>query len=484
MSLAIEEMYKSIHEPRADKALPKVGAVLEFPDGEILKAHRGELRDGDHAEYTLIERKCRDKDVSGTTLYATLEPCAPGARSSPKLSCAERIVLARISKVWVGIADPDPTVDRKGIKYLQDNGVDVEMFDRDLQEQIEAANKDFIDQAVERAMAEQAPRKEIQLSGLENPLPTVALKDLSTDALTLYKESAQINESIDSAEFHRRLIKLGVLSEVGKTVRPTGFGQMLFGKEPRLLVPQAALLATIHYADETEEVQDFDGPLVMIPELALDWIRSKIPNPIDRTEAKRKLVNEGFFTVLREGMVNALVHRDYGIDGAKCQLVVWPDRIEVRSPGMPVEPITLEQLKSFSAPMLSRNPILHYIFASMGMAEERGLGLKSMRQESAKADLPLPSYSWNAPYLTLTVFRSSEGAIASMLVGDKVSLSADERKGLKFIATVSAFSRQDYVAATGFADRKAQRQLKRFTDLALIEKVGMGPSASYRLRDQ
>ena len=57
-------------------------------------------------------------------------------------------------------------------------------------------------------------------------------------------------------------------------------------------------------------------------------------------------------------VLNALVHRDYAIEDAKCQLVVTPDTITVKSPGKPVEPITLEQMQSFDAPMLSRNPVM------------------------------------------------------------------------------------------------------------------------------
>ena len=88
---AVEEMYNSIseHEDRTD---PKVGAVLATLDGEVIEiAHRGELRTGDHAEFTVLERKCRNRKVEGYILFATLEPCAPGARSEPKLSCAEMI---------------------------------------------------------------------------------------------------------------------------------------------------------------------------------------------------------------------------------------------------------------------------------------------------------------------------------------------------------------------------------------------------------
>src|ERR1043166_7149701 len=86
MELAVEVMRRAIAEPRADgKASPKVGAVLIKPDGTIKTAFRGELRHGDHAEYTLLERKNRHNNLDGSILFATLEPCAPDARRHPKL---------------------------------------------------------------------------------------------------------------------------------------------------------------------------------------------------------------------------------------------------------------------------------------------------------------------------------------------------------------------------------------------------------------
>src|SRR3990167_8247977 len=150
MERAIEVMRQSVHEPRKDdKAIPKVGVVLRKADGTIETACRGELRYGDHAEFTLLERKNRSNKLDGSVLFATLEPCAPDSRHPPKMSCTERIILSRIKEVWVGLEDPDPTVDRKGIKYLQDEGVTVHMFDRDLPDIIQAANKESLARALE-----------------------------------------------------------------------------------------------------------------------------------------------------------------------------------------------------------------------------------------------------------------------------------------------------------------------------------------------
>ena len=132
------------------------------------------------------------------------------------------------------------------------------------------------------------------------------------------------------------------------------------------------------------------GRKVLVPDQALQWLHDKLPDPIDRSAARRQEANRFFFALVREGVVNALVHRDYSITGAKCQLVVTPDTIVIKSPGEPVAPITLEQLQSFNAPMLSRNPTLHYVFGKMELAEERGLGLKTMRESAVRAGLPLP----------------------------------------------------------------------------------------------
>ena len=489
MEKAIDAMRMSIAESRSDgKVAPKVGAVLvdvgdEVPSvPRIMTAYRGELREGDHAEYTLLERKNRDRDLSNCVLFATLEPCAPNARKHPKLGCAERIVLARIREVWVGIEDPDPTVDRKGIKYLQENGVKVNMFDRDLQEIVIEENRLFMDQALERrADAEEKKRKQIESSTWEAAQPTTRLRDFSPEAMEAYRSRAKITDALDSPEFQTRLERLGLLIRDGEQLIPTGFGMLLFGSEPREMMPQAGLLATIHYADGTEEPKDFDGPLVLVPSQVIEWLRDKLPNVIDRSEVVRQEKGKLLFELVREGVVNALVHRDYDISGAKCQLVVTQEKIEIRSPGKPVDPITLEQMQSFEAPMLSRNPTLHYVFAKLGMAEERGLGLKSMKERASKGGLPLPRYEWRDPYLTLTLFPSSAGSVAALPPKVVSELSEAEQSGWQWLTTKGIVTSGEYADAMDVNARTARRHLQQFANLGLVRVVGAGRGTRYEV---
>lgn len=482
MELAVETMRQSVHEPRNDgKSGPLVGAVLYKPDGTLETACRGELRDGEHAEYTLLERKNRQSKLDGSMLFATLEPCAPGSRRHPKLGCAERIVHARIKEVWIGIEDPDPTVDRKGIKYLQDSGVTVHMFDRDLQEIIRSENKDFLAQALERAEKSENIPKMIALSTLELPVATTAIKDFSVEALEQYRTIAQYRDAVDSASFERRLLLQGLLKDENGTLIPTGFGLLLFGKEPRDVMRQAGLLGSINYPDGSEETCDFDGPTVLIPGLVEQWLRDKLPSTIDRSRMQRKRSSALPFELIREAVVNALVHRDYEIAGAKCQLVVTEDTITVKSPGGALAPITLELLQAFNAPMLSRNPELHYVFARMELAEERGLGMKSLRSRPAELGLPLPTYTYQAPYLSLTLYRHPESATRVLPPEVLGSLNKDELVGWEHLASTTSTTMATYSQFMGFDNRKAQRHLKQFVDLGLLRRVGSGRFTIYQV---
>ena len=99
---------------------PLVGAVI-VKDGRIIgegyHAKYGELHAERNAFANLTE------DATGAEMYVTLEPCCHYGKQPP---CVEAIVEHKIAKVYVGSDDPNEKVAGKGIKYLRDNGIEVE----------------------------------------------------------------------------------------------------------------------------------------------------------------------------------------------------------------------------------------------------------------------------------------------------------------------------------------------------------------------
>lgn len=478
MEKAIEVMLLSVAEHRTDgKPNPLVGAVLFKPDGSIETASRGELREGNHAEFTLLERKCVGEKLDGSMLFATLEPCLN--RNHPKRGCARHIVSARIKEVWVGIEDDNPTVAGKGIEHLRQHGVTVHMFDRDLQEIILAENKAFFEWA--RQQTEKPEPEPIKLSKYEDPLGAVAFSDLSGKALSHYRSKASIKPALGSAEFARLLTQQGLLTGEGDAATPTGFGFLLFGKEPRNAVPQAGVLARAELADGKSSRAEFGQAMVLIPGELEAWLNKVLPSTLDRSRMERREQVDLPFEMIREAVVNALIHRDYDIAGQKCQIVVNADTITIKSPGGPIAPITLEQMRSFTAPMKSRNPMLHYVFARMGMAEEQGFGLTSLKRHAEKLGLPLPSYAMEGDSLVLTIYRSKAGAVASLGGEILESLSKSERAGWEWLATKEKTTSTEYATAIEVPNRTALNHLKRFTELRLLRKTGSGPATVYQV---
>ena len=98
---------------------PLVGAVIVKEGKVIGKGYHREYGK-EHAEVNAF--KSLREDAIGATLYVTLEPCSHYGKTPP---CINKIIENKIAKVVIGCVDPNSLVSGRGIKKLQEAGIEV-----------------------------------------------------------------------------------------------------------------------------------------------------------------------------------------------------------------------------------------------------------------------------------------------------------------------------------------------------------------------
>ncbi|MFB9867362.1 bifunctional diaminohydroxyphosphoribosylaminopyrimidine deaminase/5-amino-6-(5-phosphoribosylamino)uracil reductase RibD [Vreelandella sulfidaeris] len=98
---------------------PRVGCVIVL-NGQVV-GEGFHLRAGEaHAEIHALE--AAGELAEGATAYVTLEPCSHTGRTGP---CAQALTIAQVSRVVVAMVDPNPQVSGRGIRMLEEAGIEV-----------------------------------------------------------------------------------------------------------------------------------------------------------------------------------------------------------------------------------------------------------------------------------------------------------------------------------------------------------------------
>lgn len=178
---------------------------------------------------------------------------------------------------------------------------------------------------------------------------------------------------------------------------PTYAAMLLFGKTPqRFLVSseiQCSHFHGVHVTDHVPYYQVYKGTAFQLIDRAVDFVLSKIAVSVGtRAESVRAPVTcEIPKKVITEAVVNAVAHRDYTSNGS-VRVMLFSDRLEVRSPGGLSPMLTLEQL-SVPHNSVPRNPLLAKCLYLAKYIERMGTGTLDMISRCAEAGLSEPEFA-------------------------------------------------------------------------------------------
>ncbi len=178
-------------------------------------------------------------------------------------------------------------------------------------------------------------------------------------------------------------------------------GVLFFARNPRHFFPQAyitCLLARgvdkVHILDR----KDFDGGVVADIEDALRFVERNTRTAYRIQRLQRENVPEYPMGALREAITNAVMHRNWFIEGANVFVELYTDRIEVSSPGGLPRGMTLSDLGRKS---VRRNALLADLLHRITFIEKAGTGIKRIRDEVRAQGCPEPVFE-NTGFFTAT----------------------------------------------------------------------------------
>jgi len=150
-----------------------------------------------------------------------------------------------------------------------------------------------------------------------------------------------------------------------------------------------------------------EGPLPVLIEKAFDKIR---PHIRERQRLVDLFFEERFeypTFAWQEAIINAVAHRDYTLEGTPIEVWLFDDRMEIRSPGQLVEPVTLERLKRRERIHASRNPRIVRVLTEWGFMRELGEGIPRMHEVMEKEGLKPPEFHLEAGSIFTVILRNT-----------------------------------------------------------------------------
>lgn len=291
-----------------------------------------------------------------------------------------------------------------------------------------------------------------------------------------------------------RSYKIALPSPDGAGKKPTLAGLLVFGKYPQAEYPNLCI-TVLRYASSIQEAsegaasilenQKLEGPMAEMLENALDVIRRNM----QRRTLKSGLISQEIMEypelAIREALVNAVGHRDYGPGalGSQVQVKMFSDGLVIQSPGGLFGPVTEETLDEIGI-QATRNVHLMKMLEELGLAENRGSGIRTVIAQLSKAHLPPPEFEDGRTFFRVTFSNESlldDTTVAWLNQFTAYPLNDRQRLGLALLKKHRTIKNIDYRRLNQCDSRIATSDLAGLRELKLVDQLGSRRWAVYEL---
>ena len=324
------------------------------------------------------------------------------------------------------------------------------------------------------------------------------MADLQPEAIADYRQSrAEANPDAEELRWSDEdlLQSLGCIrrnpqSPNPEAWQPTVAGLMLFGKPvalrrcfPMMRVDYIRVPGRewVPHPDRRFDTIDLRDPLLRLVRRAQAAILDDLPKgfALEEGDLQRHDKPAIPLRVIREALVNALMHRSYR-SHSPVQIIRYANRLEIRNPGFSLK--SQDHLGEPGSQL--RNPKIAAALYDTRLAETKGSGIRVMRESMEQAGLTPPLFEsdrGNDQFVARYFFHHFLGAedIAWLAQFKDLHLSEDEAKALIVVREAGALNNGTYRELTKVDTLTASQALRRLRDAGLLAQKGRGSATYY-----
>lgn len=253
--------------------------------------------------------------------------------------------------------------------------------------------------------------------------------------------------------------------------------------------------------------KEYTGSLVTLLQAGTDVVRNNSKKAWRKVGDGRIEMPDYPDRAVLEGVVNALIHRNYLEIGSEVHIDMFDDRIEIYSPGGMVSGISLEGKNLLKIPSKRRNPILADIFSRLKYMERRGSGFKKILADYEGQvefdETKMPVFEADNDDFTLILYNLNYGTNYATQVNENVienviEISEEKIKKimpeyskkkfakaceiLKMISENPNISIDELRIALDVTDRTIARYISELKDKGIIERKGPDNGGKWEIK--
>lgn len=279
-----------------------------------------------------------------------------------------------------------------------------------------------------------------------------------------------------------------VLKKDNGNLHPTNAALLFFGKDPSEHISHHEIrIARFKGTDRFEmlDSQEIKGHIYKMLDEVKSFVRrnTRLANKI--VEFKRVDIPEYPFEAIREGVINAIAHRDYTRRGAPIMISIFDDRIEIRNPGGLLPGLDIKKLEGQHE---TRNKAICSIFHETLDMERYGTGITKMKKYMKEHGLSAPKLSEEGDNFVVKFFGPGDkildlvSSIPEERQTDLKQLGLNERQivALKLMVNEKKIiTNEIYQELNGVSRRTALRDLHGLVESGQVKVEGVGKGTKY-----